>query len=143
MKLTLKIAIATGAFLALAGCANTNVFKDNEPTPVEPALAAEPALDAAPLVFDAVGIRNTIAGKSFRWRGPNNSGTTLFAADGTSLIEVDGKGTTTGKWVAKDGQLCESISPGPVLKNGSRLRCNSFSGGNGTFKVGAATFTPS
>jgi hypothetical protein len=144
--------------MALAGCTSMSVFKENEASvPVEkPGLAQRqgktslaPEPDFAPTeptqsaAIPAARIRSTVAGKSFRWQGPNNSGTTLFAQDGNSLIEVDGKGTTQGKWVARDGQLCESVNPGPILPKGSPLKCNPFSGSNGRYKVGPATLTPS
>jgi hypothetical protein len=144
--------------VTLAGCTSMSVFKENEASaPVDkpdlaqrqakPSLAPEADLDSVEPTqatgLAAAKIRSAVAGKSFRWQGPNNSGTTLFAQDGNSLIEVDGKGTTQGKWVARDGQLCESVNPGPILPKGSPLKCNTFSGTNGRYKVGAATFTPS
>jgi hypothetical protein len=143
--------------LALSGCTSMSIFKDSEPTAPAPnsKLAAPPetrtrAPDLVPETsapaqnaMSAARIRSIVAGKSFRWTGPNNSGTTLFAQDGNSLLEVDGKGTTSGKWVARDGQLCESINPGPILPKGSPLKCNPFSGSGGRYKVGPATFTPS
>jgi hypothetical protein len=149
--------VVTALSMALAGCTSMSVFKESEaPAPVQkpsmaqnarPSLAPEPGLaPEAPSQqagIPAATIRQAIAGKSFRWRGPNNSGTTLFAQDGNSLIEVDGKGTTQGKWVARDGQLCESVNPGPILPKGSPLKCNPFSGTNGKYRVGPATLTPS
>ncbi len=65
--------------------------------------------------LSASEIRTILAGKSWRFQGPNNTGTTLYAEDGSSLVEVDGKGTTKGKWTTKDGQLCESFDPAPFL----------------------------
>jgi hypothetical protein len=141
----------------LAGCTSMSVFKENEATAPAPkpglaqapkkALAPEPDLAVVepvqPTGLPASKIRSSVAGKSFRWVGPNNSGTTLFAQDGNSLIEVDGKGTTQGKWVARDGQLCESVNPGKVLPEGSPLKCRPFSGSNGNYKVGPVTFTQS
>jgi hypothetical protein len=62
----------------------------------------------------------TLAGSSWRFKGPNNTGTTLYAEDGTSLVEVDGKGTTKGKWMTKDGQLCESFDPAPGFRAACR-----------------------
>ena len=91
--------------------------------------------------MSATEIRNVLQGKSWRWVGPNNTGTTLYAADGTSLVEVDGKGTTKGKWTTQDGQLCESFDPAPFLPGGVPMSCYAFSGGNGTYKAGKATFT--
>jgi hypothetical protein len=155
----------------LAGCSGLSVFKDNDkapqastqlepapelsarrPTtpaeqPPRPSLAPEANLnepEPSVSVMPAAKVRAAVAGKTFRWVGPNNSGTTIFAQDGKTLIEVDGRGTTSGKWVARDGQLCESINPGGTIKpEGSAMKCNPFSGGNGNYKVGAATFKPS
>lgn len=94
-----------------------------------------------PDVMPAAEIRNILAGKSWRFQGPNNTGTTLYAEDGTSLVEVDGKGTTRGRWETKDGQLCESFDPAPFLPGGVPMSCYPFSGGNGTYQAGKATFT--
>ena len=95
----------------------------------------------SPDVMPASEIRSILAGKSWKFRGPNNTGTTLYAADGSSLVEVDGKGTTRGKWMAKDGQLCESFDPAPFLPGGVPMSCYPFSGSGGTYQAGKATFT--
>jgi len=95
----------------------------------------------APQVMSAAEIRTILAGKSWRFQGPNNTGTTLYAEDGTSLVEVDGKGTTKGKWMTKDGQLCESFDPAPFLPGGVPMSCYPFSGSGGTYQAGKATFT--
>ena len=91
----------------------------------------------------AAEIRSTLSGKSWRFQGPNNTGTTLYADDGTSLVEVDGKGTTKGKWMTKDGQLCESFDPAPWLPGGVPMSCYAFSRGTvpGSFQAGKAVFT--
>ena len=88
-------------------------------------------------------IRTILEGKSWRWKGPTNTGTTLYAADGTSLVEVDGKGTTKGKWMTKDGQLCESFDPAPWLPGGVPMSCYPFARGTapGTYQAGKAVFT--
>ena len=86
-------------------------------------------------------IRNALSGKSWRWSGPNNSGVTLYASDGTSLVEVTGKGTTTGTWSAKDGQLCESFAPAPFLPKGVPMNCQPITGSGNVYHVGQATFT--
>ena len=97
----------------------------------------------APQGLSASEIRSTLAGKSWRFQGPNNTGTTLYAEDGTLLIEVDGKGTTKGKWMTKDGQLCESFDPAPWLPGGVPMSCYAFSRGTvpGSFQAGKAVFT--
>lgn len=137
----IKILYFVGLTTVLAGCSSLNVFKDsNPPTNVEQqALAPAPGVPGASL--SAVQIKQLLIGKSWRWKGPNNSGVTLYAADGSSLVEVTGKGTTGGKWETKDGQLCESFSPAPFLPQGVPMSCQPFTGSNGNFMVGQATFT--
>lgn len=88
----------------------------------------------------AAEIRTILAGKSWRFSGPNNSGVTLYASDGTSLVEVDGKGKTTGQWYTKDGQLCESFAPAPFLPGGVAMTCLPFSGSGDSYRAGEATF---
>lgn len=114
-----------------AGCSMTG-SSDNA--------ADEPA---APAGMSAAEIRTALAGKSWKFQGPNNTGTTLYAQDGSSLVEVDGKGTTRGKWMTKDGQLCESFDPAPFLPGGVPMSCYPFSRGAapGTYQAGKATFT--
>ncbi len=136
-KSNLLLLVALAALLG--GCTNLGLFKDSQP---EPTLAPEPGLsDVGPTALPANEIRSALSGKSWRWKGPNNSGVTLFAEDGTSLIEVSGKGTTKGKWFAKDGELCESVSPAPFLPNGAPMSCRPFSGSNGNYRVGNADFS--
>ena len=92
-------------------------------------------------VLSGAEIRSILAGRSWRFTGPNNTGTTLYAEDGTSLVEVDGKGKTNGRWKAEEGQLCESFDPAPFLPSGVPMSCYAFSGSGGTYQVGKATFT--
>lgn len=97
----------------------------------------------APQGLAASEIRTILSGRSWNFRGPNNTGTTLYADDGSSLVEVDGKGTTKGRWTTKDGQLCESFDPAPFLPGGVPMSCYPFSKGNqpGTYQAGKAVFT--
>ena len=95
----------------------------------------------APTGLSQGDIQNILSGKSWRWSGPNNSGVTLYATDGTSLVEVTGKGTTTGTWSAKDGQLCEAFAPAPFLPKGVALNCQPITGSGNVYQVGQATFT--
>ena len=95
----------------------------------------------APTGLSQADIQNILSGKSWRWSGPNNSGVTLYATDGTSLVEVTGKGTTTGTWSAKDGQLCEAFAPAPFLPKGVALNCQPMTGSGNVYQVGQATFT--
>jgi hypothetical protein len=131
--------------LGLSACTSMNVFKDS---PTAPAidLPPEPTKMPAPAVPTAVSatqIKSLLTGKSWRWSGAKASGVTLYASDGTSLVEITGKGTTGGKWLAKDGQLCESFQPLPgILPQGQPMTCRAFTGnGTGSYKVGTATFS--
>jgi Protein of unknown function (DUF995) len=96
----------------------------------------------APAGLSQADIRGIFSGKSWNWASPKNSGQTLYAADGTSLVEVKGKGTTTGKWQAKDGELCESYAPAPFLPAGAPMTCQPVTGSSGSYQVGQAQFTP-
>lgn len=144
MGLMIKTTICLGLGLALAGCTSMNVFKDNSAPqamdlPPEQSLATSPAMPSA---VSAAQIKSLLTGKSWRWSGAKASGVTLYASDGTSLVEITGKGTTGGKWIAKDGQLCESFQPlAGVLPQGQPMSCRSFSGSGGVYRVGTATFT--
>jgi hypothetical protein len=93
----------------------------------------------------AADIRKAISGKSWKWSSTSTSlsGVTLYADDGSSLVEVIGKGTTTGKWEARDGQLCESFAPATFMPNGLPLTCQAVTRAGNGFKVGQAMFTPS
>lgn len=150
----LKFPLVLALGLILSGCTSMNVFKDSpskaeksasidnsdlEPTAPDPELEQEKPADAGTL--SAGQIRKALSGKSWKWTSPSFNGVTLYADDGSSLIEVTGKGTTTGKWQAKDGQLCESVAPAPFLPKGQELRCRPMSGSGSKYKVGQATFT--
>ena len=111
--------------LGLAGCASQD--RSYAPT--------------TPTGLSAADIRGILSGKSWRWSGPNNSGVTLYADDGTSLVEVTGKGTTTGTWSVKDGELCEAFAPAPFLPKGVALNCQPMTGSGNVYQVGQATFT--
>ncbi len=140
MKTTTNLLLCIGLSTALVGCSSFNVFKDSNPSPQVEQQPVQP-VPMTPGVLTAAQIQQLLIGKSWRWKGPNNSGVTLYAADGSSLVEVTGKGTTGGKWQAKDGQLCESFSPAPFLPQGVPMSCQPFTGSNGNYKVGQATFT--
>lgn len=125
-----RLAISAALILGLAGCSLTGGNDSVSTTG-----------PSGPTVLSAGEIRSILSGKSWNFRGPNNTGTTLYAEDGTSLVEVDGKGTTRGKWMAKDGQLCESFDPAPFLPGGVPMSCYPFSGSGGVYQAGKATFT--
>jgi Protein of unknown function (DUF995) len=144
MKTQTLVALAFASFL-LTGCSSMNLFKDS-PESAPPVNDLAPEDDSAPLASASKGlsvseINKALSGKSWKWKGPNNAGVTLFANDGSSLVEVTGKGTTTGKWMAKNGQLCEKFEPAPFLPKGVPMTCQPITGGGGTYKVGQATFT--
>ena len=118
--------------VALAGCSGF------------PGSSKSTAMDVAPQGMTAAEIRSTLAGKSWRWKGPNNTGTTLYANDGSSLMEVDGKGKVKGKWMTKDGQLCESFAAAPPwLPSDIPMSCLPFSRGAtpNTYQNGKALFS--
>ncbi len=143
---SLQLAIASIAALALAGCSSANLFRDSPQDASQPDLAPnnsldEPLVDSSQGTLSADQIRKVLSGKSWRWQGSKLSGVTLYADDGSSLIEVTGKGTTTGKWEARDGQLCESVAPAPFLPKGLPMKCQPMTGADGTYTVGQATFT--
>jgi hypothetical protein len=128
----------------LGGCASMNVFKDSSAD--QSAALPQPSapITSAPVngALTAAQIKTLLAGKSWRWKGPKNSGVTLYASDGTSLVEVTGKGTTQGKWEAHDGQLCESFAPNPqFLPQGVPMTCQPFTGQAGSYMVGQASFS--
>jgi hypothetical protein len=148
MTMTLKtLATLTLTAAFLAGCTSMNVFKDDSAPP--PAADLEPAdtepltpeLAPAPTGLRAAQINKALSGKSWKWQSAKNSGVTLYANDGSSLVEVTGKGTTTGKWLAKDGQLCEKFEPAPFLPKGVPMTCQPITGGGNKYRVGQATFT--
>ena len=118
--------------MALAGCSLGGGRGGGSDTGLNP---------PQPQLMSATQIHGILQGKSWRFVGPNNTGTTLYAADGTSLVEVDGKGKTKGRWQTQDGQLCESFDPAPFLPGGVPMSCYPFSGSNGNYKAGKATFS--
>lgn len=141
MKSTLSLVLAA---LALSACSSMNVFKDTPPEASSAPDIVEPPPPQSSMSaknLSAGQIKSALSGKSWKWAGPNNSGVTLYANDGSSLVEVTGKGTTTGKWVAKDGQLCESFSPAPFLPKGLSMTCQPMTGNGSNFKVGQTSFT--
>ena len=126
--------------LILGACTSLSVFKDSTPpAAAPPPMATGPALSG---VITADQIKTLLAGKSWRWKG-QKAGVTLYASDGTSLVEITGSGTTQGKWEAKDGQLCESFAPAPFLPQGIPMTCQPFTASPtpGTYMVGKATFS--
>lgn len=140
MKMNTLIVISS--LVLLTGCTSMDFFKDSPGS----GSTSEPNVDLAPEplapgAMSAAQIKQVLSGKSWKWASPKNSGVTLYADDGSSLVEVTGKGTTTGKWSVKDGQLCESFSPAPFLPKGVAMTCQPFTGSGNTYQVGQATFT--
>lgn len=141
-----QITIAMAAALTLGGCSSMSLFRDSPQQASQPELAPgysanEPLVDPSQPGLSAEQIRQVLSGKSWRWQGSKLSGVTLYADDGSSLIEVTGKGTTTGKWEAREGQLCESVAPAPFLPKGLPMKCQPMTGSGNIYKVGQATFT--
>jgi len=143
MKIYNWVVILSTGFI-LEGCASMNLFKDDNqaaaPAVAAPAAPLGPHIPGAPGVLSAAQIKTLLTGKSWRWQGPKNAGVTLYASDGTSLVEVTGKGTTQGKWQTQDGQLCEQFAPASFLPQGVPMTCQPFTGSNGNYMVGPATF---
>ena len=129
LRNTSRIAAICAIAAALAGCATGTTDGGGD-------------ANLAPQGLAAGEIRSILAGRSWNFQGPNNTGTTLYADDGSSLVEVDGKGTTKGRWTTKDGQLCESFDPAPFLPGGVPMSCYPFSKGTqpGTYQAGKAVF---
>ncbi|MDE2446789.1 MAG: DUF995 domain-containing protein [Alphaproteobacteria bacterium] len=145
MKMKSQVILMLASAFALSACTGMNVFKDSSspsamPAPPAPAIAPEPITPMAPTALSSAQIKSLLSGKSWAWTGPKNSGVTLYASDGTSLVQVNGKGTTSGKWQTKDGQLCESFSPASFMPQGLPMNCQSFSGTSGNYRVGQASF---
>ena len=138
------------AGVVLTGCSSMGVFRDSPDSsaavPAARSESLEPEMEPmTPAVpkgqLSAAQIRKIISGKSWKWTSPKFNGVTLYADDGSALIEVTGKGTTTGKWQAENGKLCESTAPAPFLPEGSPEKCRPMSGSGNTYSVGQATFT--
>ena len=143
MQNNLKWVGIAALVLSLSACTSLNLFKDSAPPAAAPApVTTAPTGPSVSGVLSAAQIKTLLTGKSWRWRG-QKSGVTLYASDGTSLVEITGSGTTQGKWEAKDGQLCESFAPAPFLPQGIPLTCQPFTPGGtpGTYMVGKAIFS--
>ena len=143
MLTNLKWAGMSALAISLSACTSLNLFKDTAPQASAPApITTAPTGPAVSGALSAAQIKSLLTGKSWRWRGLK-SGVTLYASDGTSLVEITGSGTTQGKWEAKDGQLCESFAPAAFLPQGVPLTCNAFKPGTapGSYMVGPAIFT--
>jgi hypothetical protein len=151
--MTMKtLATLSLAGLLLSGCTSMNVFKDDASTapPVVDLPPEEPAMKMTapqPGGMSAKQISQKISGKSWKWTATNYSGVTLYANDGSSLIELKNAAslkpvTTTGRWRAESGMLCETVNAAPpVLKTKVEEACKPFSDrGNNSFQVGSATF---
>jgi Protein of unknown function (DUF995) len=142
MRMIVRSLTILAAAASLAGCSSMNVFKDS--APAEPqVMSAAPEQDLMPETptnLTALEIKSLLASKSWSWSSPRNSGVTLYAADGTSLVQVTGKGTTKGKWIAKEGQLCESFAPAKFIPKGVPMNCQPFTGTAGNYKLGPASF---
>ncbi len=146
MLKSLKVAVVLATAISLQACTSMNVFKDSasdSAANVAPPIAAPvtPTTPDLATTLSAAQIKTLLTGKSWRWKGPKNSGVTLYASDGTSLVEVTGKGTTQGKWQTRNGQLCESFAPATFLPQGVPMTCQPFTGSAGSYRNGQATFS--
>jgi hypothetical protein len=118
---------AAAALLSLAACSSTgnNVSM----------------MDSGPATMGASEISSALGGKTFAYEGGGMKGTIIYAADGTSLYTEDGKGNGTGRWSAKDGQLCQSFDPTSFLPNGRPESCASFARSGTGYAAGPVTLT--
>jgi hypothetical protein len=145
MNMIFRAAIVVATAASISACTGFDVFKDSSSQPVQ-GIAPQPLPTPAPInpvpsaAISAAQIKSLMAGKSWSWAGPKNSGVTLYASDGTSLVQVTGKGTTGGRWSTRDGMLCESFNPAPFIPQGVPNTCQTFTGGAGLYKVGQASF---
>lgn len=131
LKKSSRIAMMCLGAAILAGCSTSGTDTGREPPAANGLSGGE--------------IHNILMRQELEFQGPNNTGTTLYADDGSSLVEVDGKGRTRGRWETRDGQLCESFEAAPPwLPGGVPMSCYPFSRGSspGTYQAGKAVFTP-
>jgi hypothetical protein len=98
--------------------------------------------DSGSGVMSADEIKTSIAGKTFMFAGGGSKGTVIFAEDGSTLFSEEGKGDGQGKWQARDGLLCQSISPGPAAPGGRPETCGKFARSTTGFVAGPVTLTP-
>ena len=91
--------------------------------------------------MDAGEISSALGGKTFAYEGGGMKGTIIYAADGSSLYTEDGKGNGTGKWRAKDGQLCQSFDPADFLPSGRSETCASFARSANGYAAGPIRLT--
>lgn len=98
-------------------------------------------MDSGEGVLRADEIRAALGGKTFAYTGGGASGTIIYAEDGTSLYTEDGKGNGTGRWSARNGQLCQSLDPTSFLPSGRSESCASFSRSGNSFMAGPMLLT--
>jgi hypothetical protein len=121
-------AAAVAALLSLAACSSTG---DSNVS----------MMDSGPATMGASEISSALGGKTFAYDGAGTKGTIIYAADGTSLYTEDGKGNGTGRWAAKDGQLCQSFDPTTFLPNGRSETCTNFARSGMGYAAGPVTLT--
>lgn len=98
--------------LLLAACTS----KDNSAVRI---LDGKPAPEVQPIrVLNAAEIKSTLGGRTWQYTRGDSTGLITFNVDGTSAYQDDTKGSGTGAWQAKDGELCESFDKAPALQCG-------------------------
>lgn len=69
-------------------------------------------------VLKAEEIKSTLGGRTWQYTRGDGTGLITFNSDGTSAYQDDTKGTGTGAWSVRDGELCESFDRAPALQCG-------------------------
>jgi len=98
-------------------------------------------VDSGSDTMTADDIKTALAGKTFSYAGAGVKGTIIYAEDGTSLYTEDGKGNGTGKWHARDGQLCQSLDPASFIPSGKPESCAGFTRSGSGYAAGPVTLT--
>ena len=133
--------------LAACGSAGKTSLLDKDTPQADPAIAAAPSGEAAPLAdpgkgpFTASQIAAIVSGRSWRYEFHQLRGTVTYNADGTMTYEEEGKGRGTGKWWAGDFTLCESRYPTPFLPEGRLDDCAGFRRAGKHYYLGSAKLT--
>jgi hypothetical protein len=136
MRLFARTCIAILAVSILAGCAgskgNNSLIKVFSGGSSSSSSSSNPQVQPIRLL-QADEIRSTIAGKTFQYTRGDSTGLITFNADGTSSIEDDTKGGSSGTWQANDGELCETLS-------GGQSQCGPFKSTGDAYFAGKARF---
>jgi hypothetical protein len=107
--------IATAICLTVAACAS----KNNSAVRIIDGNGSSTATAVQPIrALSNDEIKKTIAGRTWQYTRGDDTGIINYNVDGTSAYQDDVKGSGTGAWSVKDGQLCESFDKAPALQCG-------------------------